>query len=637
LAALALLAGPASPAAGSPADDSEPRVTIAIVPNGTNVERLAGLEGMAPGLLNPGIGSVPPLQTYLDVSQGNRISSSLYEEDLPRLRLEPGRGVEPTTWRRIARRAADAPGEVVPGLLASTLDEAGIPVRGDVGLGTAVVIAADRQGRIVDADAPCPAPGCPGLLVRFAEPRELPRLIEAQRGDDLLIAIERESASFGLSAIGIAGQGFEGRLTSESTRTAGLVATTDLGPTILARVGVEVPDEMNGQPIRAEGEADGEGLATLQERLEIKGSRRGPVIGLSVLIWSALTALVALAFRGRGARIALPLLALSFIYLPLVLLLAGAVHPSLLAERLIAAVGTPVLAAVTLVLLPGYRGLALACAATVGAFGVDLVAGLDLMGRSILGPNLAAGGRFYGINNEIEAVVASLIPIGVGAALAAGPYRDHGRASAVAFAVTGVVGAALFSIGRFGADVGAAIVLPAGAAVAAAVAIGSRRALLLALLAAPLGLAGLVLADLVLGGDSHLTRSLLEAEGGGEVADVIERRLRLTAMSFERTQNLVLLPAAALLIGAGIVRRRQVRDWLAERPALAGFLGAAAATAVGTIANDSGAVLLIFGTAYLAGTAGFAWARSTGSPLAVERSRHDSGTARRVVGRGPLR
>jgi len=43
----------------------------------------------------------------------------------------------------------------------------------------------------------------------------------------------------------------------------------------------------------------------------------------------------------------------------------------------------------------------------------------------------------------------------------------------------------------------------------------------------------------------------------------------------------------------------------------AGLLGALAATVVGTLANDSGALVLEIGTAYLLVFVGFAWAESS--------------------------
>ena len=39
---------------------------------------------MSPGLLSAGLGSVPAEQTYLDITQGNRVFDSLYDSELPR-------------------------------------------------------------------------------------------------------------------------------------------------------------------------------------------------------------------------------------------------------------------------------------------------------------------------------------------------------------------------------------------------------------------------------------------------------------------------------------------------------------------------------------------------------------------------
>ena len=68
---------------------------------------------------------------------------------------------------------------------------------------------------------------------------------------------------------------------------------------------------------------------------------------------------------------------------------------------------------------------------------------------------------------------------------------------------------------------------------------------------------------------------------------------------------------------------RPAAAWLRGRPALrAGLLGALAATVVGTLANDSGALLLEIGTAYLLVFTGFAWAESrasTGESAAADK------------------
>ena len=49
--------------------------------------------------------------------------------------------------------------------------------------------------------------------------------------------------------------------------------------------------------------------------------------------------------------------------------------------------------------------------------------------------------------------------------------------------------------------------------------------------------------------------------------------------------------------------------WFGDRRwARAGFLGALAGVLVGTVANDSGSVLLVIGMIYLSVSAGFYWA-----------------------------
>jgi predicted acyltransferase len=57
-----------------------------------------------------------------------------------------------------------------------------------------------------------------------------------------------------------------------------------------------------------------------------------------------------------------------------------------------------------------------------------------------------------------------------------------------------------------------------------------------------------------------------------------------------------------------VARRDRFRALLNDLPTMrAGLLGALAATVIGTLANDSGALLLEIGTAYLLVFVGFAW------------------------------
>jgi hypothetical protein len=590
---------------------------VALLPNGTGVERLGRVEGISPGLLSAGLGDVVPLQTYLDITQGNRTFDSLYDGSLP---LGLPRGTRAPGWGRIVDRAESAPADIVPGLLASALAEAGTrsprgaAIEAAPDLLTPALLATDTAGRIgrlppgCDLSARCGPP----VSVGNARVAELPALIRALRGGDLLIALERappeEDAAL---AIGMAGSGFDGNLTSDSTRMEGYVLSTDLAPTILARLGAAVPEEMSGEPIRAEGSADAGAVASLGERMSEISGRRGPVIGISILAWVALLLLAVAATRGRLAPLALRLLALAIVYLPLLLLAGSLLRPDVGGERLLVLLGAPLLAAATLALLPGWGALAVACGITTGAYALDVIAGSQLTPLALIGPNPGIGVRFFGIGNELEATLAPLVLVGTGAALTAYWPRIDVRRASIAFLLAGLAAAIVFAAGRFGADVGAAIVFPAGAAVAAAL-VARRRSWALLVLAVPVGaLAALAVIDLVSGGGAHLTSSVLDAGGLSDLADVAERRLRLSARSFGRGITGPFLPVAIVLIALAVWQRQRILAWFAEVPALrAGFLGAGAATLIGTLANDSGALLLEVGVAYLLVVAGYAWAES---------------------------
>ena len=588
-------------------------MVVVTLPSTTTIGRIAGIDGLAPGLMSAGIGGgVPAAQTYLDMTQGARVFSHFYDEDLPPVLLTED-GVDPPVWKRIVERAESAPAEIVPGLLGQSLLDAGIAVRAEPVIGHAALLAADEEGQVERTEErPCRA-GCPpGFTVIRAEPGQLPGLIDDLGGEDMLIAIrDAPPAEDKQLPIGIAGEGFSGTLTSDSTRTYGFVITSDVAPTILDRFGVDVPREMAGRAIRGDQSLGAEQITKLDRRLGER-PKRGAVIGVPLLAWLLLTGLAALFGRARWGRPACAMLAISAAYLPALLLVGAAVKPSQTVEALIVLIGGPVLAALTLWSVRGYAALAVACAITVGAHMIDMFFGSPLTSLSVLGPNPAGGVRFYGIGNELEAGIAAMVPIGAGAWLGSKPDRSPRFAAAV-FIACALAATVAFAPGRFGADVGAAIVLPAGAAVAVSLVLGLRlRTMLIALgLVAVGGLVALVLADTLFGGDAHFSRTVLGADSPGELGDVVARRARLTARSFYDPAYPELLAITVVLLALGIRYRTRIMAWFGDRePARAGYLGALAATIVGTISNDSWAILLIVGTIYLAIAGGFFWARS---------------------------
>jgi hypothetical protein len=478
----------------------------------------------------------------------------------------------------VVERAESAPADVVPGLLAATLH---------------------REGQ--------------SCVVRALGLKGLSALVGRLQGGDLLIAIERAPPGENEAlSVGIAGRGFDGNLTSDSTRTDGYVLSTDIAPTILERFGIAVPAAMSGQAIRSEGRVDAGAIESLGARMSIISGRRGPVIGVSLLVWLVALVLAVALTRGQAVRAGVELVGISIVYLPLLLLLGAALEPSQTAEQLLVLIGAPLLAAATRGLLHGYRALAMASGLVVVAYAVDMIAGSPLTSLSLLGPNPGLGVRFYGIGNELEALLGVLVVAGMGAGLTAWPPAGGARRSALFFLLIALAFAAIFAAGRFGADVGAAIVLPVGGAVAATVIAAERRRAALLAIAAPLVLLALVaLADLISGANAHLTRSVLDAGGLGDLADVAQRRLQLSAHSFVRPVVLFFLPLIAAIGALALVQRARLAALLEPVPAMrAGLLGALAATAVGTLANDSGALLLEIGSAYLLVFLSFAWAQA---------------------------
>ncbi len=571
IAAAALLAwwSPSAAWAGAGSAKPDQRVTLTILPSGTELSDLARYPGISLGALSAGIGEVSAEETYTDISAGSRESP---------------------------------PSDAVPGLLGSTLERASLPA-----------------SSFTTIDVPL---GALGGLVR------------GLRDGDLLIALTAPPPGRNETLpIGIAGSGFGGNLTSDSTRTDGYVLSTDLAPTILSRLGVAIPDEMNGEPIRSEGDIDAAAIEDRTERMRAIPERRGPVVIGCLAAWIAIAVALALA-RAPMSRPAIAWLALAFAYMPATLLVGAALETEALVEGLLIAVGAGALAAATLALTRGWWALALACGLTVLAYAIDVIAGSDLTALSLLGPNPVYGVRFFGIGNELETLFAVMVPAAVGAALTglAASGRDPSRAAAIgSFAIIAALATVVFAAGRFGADAGAAIVLPVGAAVAAVlvpegtVRIHGRHATtdphrptaVALVIAAPLvGLAALAIIDLVSGGDAHLTRSVLEAGGAEDLAEVAERRLRLSADDFgDAAEN----PLFWFLVagGAGAMTRwRQVDAWLRPAPiARAGFLGALVAVPVGALVNDSGATFLALGSLALAAFVAFAWAQASAEPL----------------------
>jgi hypothetical protein len=178
---------------------------------------------------------------------------------------------------------------------------------------------------------------------------------------------------------------------------------------------------------------------------------------------------------------------------------------------------------------------------------------------------------------------------------------------AAAFGLAMLVLAAVVGAGRLGADVGGVITIGAGGAAAVLLALPGRLTRLRLALACAvplLAVLGLAAIDLVTGGDSHFVATVLGAEDSGALLDVLERRTELAVNSFRRGLMPLATLAAVAAVVVGFRRREALLEHVRDRPAWAAALGGGTIGGiVGSLANDSGPVLLVIGVAALSAAA----------------------------------
>ena len=383
----------------------------------------------------------------------------------------------------------------------------------------------------------------------------------------------------------VVGPGFDGLLTSESTRIPGLVSVVDVAPTALDRdgaLGSEPADDAAAE------------LRALDERID---ANNGVRLAATLLVCALVVALALLLPAAAVPGLAAALLA------NLVLGLAGvsSFWVVLAVFALAVAAGGPLLA--RLLRTPAALGGVLA--GLLAAYLLALAVDGATVALSPFGPT--QNSRYYGLSNLLETLL--LVPALAGAALL------RPRFGWPAFGATALLAFVTVAGNRFGADGGGAIVLAAGFAVLAVVLAGGGRRALAAGVALALVLAlGLVVLDAATGGSSHVSRAL-EDGPGGLAGDLVER----AELSWERATSAwyVAIVVAALLVvlAALVVNLLRRPEPLAERAAP---LALAAAVGASLVVNDSPTdVLLVGTTCYVSVAAGMLaarWHASSPSP-----------------------
>jgi hypothetical protein len=624
LAAVAMMLALVPPASAS----ADPRVVLALLPlapagDGPRtpiLETLDARKDLALGLSGSTQGSYLPEQALLDIGQGSRTSSAAYKPRRPTdltFFTDGEGGALLLGWPDILTRADSAPAEIHPGQLGS-LVPGGIAYAGVSGRQqNEAIVAADKDGRIGtvsigSADSlrtrvktllrhhRVVVAGLP-TAERGAE--LIDRLIADRTSDQLLIVTETPPPAGApqLLPTGVAGLGPPRGLTSKTTHQPGLVAGIDIMPTVLKHLGIPVPKNVKGQPFEVGGPRNAGALKRFAQRLRVIGGRRFPALDAIAATWFAVLLLAGVVADRRGVRWALRIGGLAFCWILSVLLVTAALAPPRSTEIAIILGLSFALAILTDALVRWPRAIFVPCAATVLAYTIDLARGSDLIVRSLLGPNPRFGSRFYGLGNELEATLPLLLLVAVAVVYAG---RGRSREGALAFGISGLLFGAVVGSGRLGADVGGVLTVGAGTAVAVLCMLPggiTRRAIALAIAAPAVALAGLALLDLTTGGDSHFTRTVLQADGSQALLDIVQRRYELAFNVFKRGLMPFATGIAILACIYGVRYRTRIYVAIHQDPAWqAAMYGGLAASIAGTLFNDSGPMLLLFGTFVLA-------------------------------------
>lgn len=591
---------------------------------GDSLLRTVDAMGLSPGLLSTSQGGYDQRQTLLDISQGTRQATSLYDpRTVQPLLVEPsGAGATVGGWSEIRSRARRVSVTLRPGLLAASVP-GGAAFVGVDGLTTAVAIAAaDAAGRVATfsvgtaatvADRTASALGSNRLVVVSLPPSDdgraaLESLARDRRPGELLVVahlpptppegvLGRAPGRFySLSAFGLSDGSATGAVTSDTTRRRGLVSTIDVAPTVLRHLGLRVPPEMRGEPIRSGHHQSAYDLESLRRRWsDVRAGRQA-----SSLVTVVLLSVVVLLLLGttRGVQAALrPVLrvgALAVMWWPVMVLLAARIAPARRFHEVMLIAGSCILAGLlTDGALAWPRGPVAPAVVTMIAYTADLATGGELLARSVLGPSILSGGRFYGVTNELEPLLPILLLVGLAAVAGS---TANARRLAVLYGAAGVLLGAVVGSGQLGADVGGVLTI-AGAFTVATLVVRrrrlTRRSVAVAMAVPVAGLGALIAVDLGLGGGAHLSRNLTRSQSATDLAELVIRRYQLMATTLTDASTVLWVVAALLAVSFALRNRELLYEPVRTAPWRAVLLGGLAAGVVGALTNDSGPVLLI--------------------------------------------
>jgi len=395
-----------------------------------------------------------------------------------------------------------------------------------------------------------------------------------------------------------------GVLSSPTTRTDGLIANSDIAPTVVEFLGASIPADMAGRPVQTT--AQDEFLKVLHaERL---AEDQGALEQIRVLIMHGLAGLMAvavgfafcLAVLGERcprvlafvARLML-VLALAFV---LAVLLAGGPHYGDFSGYFHTLTFYTALWTIGAVAMAAAGGASWPSAAFLWGFAASLCL-LDLAWpagwrhNSVLGYSVTLGARYYGLGNEAGGVLLAGA-IALAARIVETKSSRLGR-SVVSVLLLLVCGAMVWP--GLGANLGIGLAAAAGFGVFIRhvwPAESRRRVLVGAVSFVVIGLVAAVAVDLLRGGagGSHIGRAF---QGGlGNLFAIAGRKMVRNWVLIEHSPwTWTLALSGIALFFMHLLRPGRTAQIFEDKPILSGVVAGCAAGAAGALAfNDSGVI-----------------------------------------------
>lgn len=415
-----------------------------------------------------------------------------------------------------------------------------------------------------------------------------------------------------------------GLLRSGSTRQPGLAQATDLTATVLAGVGLPVPDAVQGSPLRSEPAPDNserrarERLQTLRDLGESSHDVHGLVepffqvfsygqlvVYLLVLVlWKRRLGSPESRIRTLGRVRAFAVVAAS---IPVSTFLANLTpwwrFPVEMVSVVAAVLGFAAVIGTLALRGPwGHRPLgpmAFVSAVTIAVLGVDVITGSRLQLSSLMGLQPVVGGRFYGMGNPTFGLFGTATILLATAVSSVLLVRGARTAAAVAVGALGVFATVVDGAPFWGADGGGPPALVPAVVYLVLAVLGIRLTWKRALVVVA-GVVGLFF--VVAGLDwlrapsarSHLGR-FVQAMIDGNADDIVVRKAQQNYDLVTSNLPLTLLVPLALVVAIALLARptswgsRRVARWSATAPTLrAGLVALVMMLTIGFLVNDSG-------------------------------------------------